>query len=282
MAQFPSEAIAQLSYDFRTLGLGYANLGAMLMRMGIPYDSPEGTQWCAALTAILTGDAYATSAEMAREIGPFPGYTKNREAMLRVMRNHRRAAYNAPAAEYEGLTIAPVGLDATACPGRIGRGRPRGWDRALDLGEQHGFRNAQVTVLAPTGTIGLLMDCDTTGVEPDFALVKFKKLAGGGYFKIINQNRAPPCASWATRRQQIEDIERLLPGGLTRAARITPTRRPTASTRTIERIEATAALGAFDLSMVFNRWTSATSPDLIDQHHRLRPQEPLDAKTSTC
>ncbi|HET8714533.1 MAG TPA: adenosylcobalamin-dependent ribonucleoside-diphosphate reductase, partial [Holophagaceae bacterium] len=191
MAQFPSEAIARLSYDFRTLGLGYANLGAMLMRMGIPYDSVEGTQWCAALTAILTGDAYAASAEMARELGAFPKYGKNRDSMLRVIRNHRRAAYNAPAAEYEELSVPPQGLHGEGVPKRILDAARESWDTALTYGEQWGYRNAQVTVLAPTGTIGLLMDCDTTGVEPDFALVKFKKLAGGGHFKIINQSVPP-------------------------------------------------------------------------------------------
>ncbi len=187
MAQFPSERIAELSYEFRTLGLGYANLGSMLMRLGIPYDSEAGTQWCAALTAILTGDAYAASAEMAAELGPFPGYARNREHMLRVVRNHRRAAYAAPAAEYEQLSIVPQGLRGTGLPKSILDAARESWDRALALGEAHGYRNAQVSVLAPTGTIGLLMDCDTTGVEPDFALVKFKKLAGGGYFKLVNR-----------------------------------------------------------------------------------------------
>jgi ribonucleoside-diphosphate reductase alpha chain len=214
MAQFPSERIAQLSYDFRTLGLGYANLGAMLMRLGIPYDSEAGTQWCAALTAILTGDAYAASAEMAGELGPFPGYPRNREAMLRVVRNHRRAAYGAPGTEYEELSIVPQGLRGTGLPKSILDAARESWDRALELGEQHGFRNAQVSVLAPTGTIGLLMDCDTTGVEPDFALVKFKKLAGGGYFKLVNRAIPEALMRLGYVPAQIKDIERYVVGWL--------------------------------------------------------------------
>jgi len=214
MAQFPSEDIAQKSYDFRTLGLGYANLGAMLMRMGIPYDSPEGTQWCAALTAILTGDAYAASAEMARELGPFPGYEKNAAHMLRVIRNHRRAAYHAPGSEYEQLSIRPQGLTGTGVPKRIVEAARESWDTALTYGEQWGYRNAQVTVLAPTGTIGLLMDCDTTGVEPDFALVKFKKLAGGGYFKLVNRAIPEALARLGYAPTQIQEIERHVVGWL--------------------------------------------------------------------
>jgi len=214
MAQFPSERIAELSYDFRTLGLGYANLGSMLMRLGIPYDSEAGTQWCAALTAILTGDAYTASAEMAAELGPFPGYARNREAMLRVIRNHRRAAYGAPAAEYEELSIVPQGLRGTGVPKSMLDAAREGWDRALALGEQHGFRNAQVTVLAPTGTIGLLMDCDTTGVEPDFARVKFKKLAGGGYFKLVNRAIPEALMRLGYDPGQIKDIERYVVGWL--------------------------------------------------------------------
>ncbi|WP_306589480.1 adenosylcobalamin-dependent ribonucleoside-diphosphate reductase [Geothrix sp. 21YS21S-4] len=212
MAQFPSDSIAQLSYEFRTLGLGYANLGAMLMRMGIPYDSVEGTQWCAALTAILTGDAYAASAEMAHELGAFPGYAKNAAHMLRVIRNHRRAAYNAPASEYEQLSIRPQGLHGAGVPKRIVDAARESWDTALTYGEQWGFRNAQVTVLAPTGTIGLLMDCDTTGVEPDFALVKFKKLAGGGYFKLVNGAIPEALARLGYAPSQIQDIERYVVG----------------------------------------------------------------------
>ena len=214
MAQFPSESIAKLSYEFRTLGLGYANLGAMLMRMGIPYDSLEGTQWCATLTAILTGDAYAASAEMAREQGPFPGYKKNADSMLRVIRNHRRAAYNAPAAEYETLSVVPQGLTGVGVPKRIVEAARESWDTALTYGEAWGYRNAQTTVLAPTGTIGLLMDCDTTGVEPDFALVKFKKLAGGGYFKLVNSAIPEALMRQGYTPTQIKDIERHVVGWL--------------------------------------------------------------------
>src|SRR5476651_1383256 len=187
MAQFPSKQIAQLSYEFRTLGLGYANIGGLLMTSGIPYDSDEGRAIGGALTAIMTGVSYATSAEMAEKQGPFPGYKKNREAMLRVIRNHRRAAYNERTG-YEKVATPPVPLDHASCPDKTLIAHAKAaWDKALKLGEQHGFRNAQATVIAPTGTIGLVMDCDTTGIEPDFALVKFKKLAGGGYWKIINQ-----------------------------------------------------------------------------------------------
>jgi len=206
MAQFPSKEIARLSYEFRTLGLGYANLGALLMQMGIPYDSPQGFAINGALTAILGGDAYGTSAEMAAKHGPFDGYDRNAENMLRVIRNHRRAAYNAPKSEYEGLSVHPVGIDPTYCPMELLSVAREAWDRALALGQESGFRNAQVTVLAPTGTIGLIMDCDTTGVEPDFALVKFKKLAGGGYFKIINQSAPPALRKLGYSEPQIHEI----------------------------------------------------------------------------
>lgn len=187
MAQFPSEEVAQLSYDYRTLGLGYANLGSMLMVSGIPYDSEEARAIAGAITAIMTGVAYRTSAEMAGILGAFPKFSVNREAMLRVMRNHRAAAYDAAEA-YEGLEIKPMGIHAKYCPDYLLSAATKAWDEAVRLGEQSGYRNAQVSVIAPTGTIGLVMDCDTTGIEPDFALVKFKKLSGGGYFKIINQS----------------------------------------------------------------------------------------------
>ncbi len=188
MASFPSKEIAQKSYDYRTLGLGYANLGTILMRMGIPYDSPKGRSICGAITAIMTGEAYAVSAEMSAELGPFARYEANKEPMLRVIRNHRRAAYNAAKKDYEGLLNTPVGLDPAICPQYLVEAARSRWDEALELGVKHGYRNAQTTVIAPTGTIGLLMDCDTTGIEPDFSLVKFKKLAGGGHFKIVNQS----------------------------------------------------------------------------------------------
>ncbi len=214
MAQFPSHEIAELSYRFRTLGLGYANLGAMLMRMGIPYDSPKGRAICASLTAILTGESYATSAEMAEHLGAFSGYQKNRESMLRVIRNHRRAAYDAPAQEYEGLHVSPVGIDQQLCPPAFLGAAKDAWDRALERGEKFGYRNAQVTVIAPTGTIGLLMDCDTTGVEPDFALVKFKKLAGGGYMKIANQSVAPAFKTLGYTESQQHEIMNYVMGTL--------------------------------------------------------------------
>ena len=188
MAQFPSSEIAKRSYDYRTLGLGYANLGTMLMVMGIPYESAEARAWCSSITAIMTGCSYATSAEIAGELGPFNRYENNKDNMLRVIRNHRRVAYNSPESEYEDLSIKPVGIDQEICPDYMLKAAQKSWDTALKLGEENGYRNAQVTVIAPTGTIGLVMDCDTTGIEPDFALVKFKKLAGGGYFKIINQS----------------------------------------------------------------------------------------------
>jgi ribonucleoside-diphosphate reductase alpha chain len=187
MASFPSKSIAELSYRYRTLGLGYANIGSLLMRLGIAYDSDEGRAICGALTALMTGESYATSAEMAAELGPFPGFEDNRDSMLRVIANHRRAAYDAPQEAYEGLTVLPMGIDPEFTPNDLAAAARDSWDRALELGTKYGYRNAQATVLAPTGTIGLVMDCDTTGIEPDFALVKFKKLAGGGYFKIINQ-----------------------------------------------------------------------------------------------
>jgi ribonucleoside-diphosphate reductase alpha chain len=222
MASFPSEAIAQLSYKFRTLGLGYANLGALLMQAGIPYDSEKGRAFCGAVTAVLTGESYATSAEMAAQLGTFPGYGENKEAMLRVVRNHRRAAYNAPNYDYEQLDVKPVGIDAGQFAGTdplvntaLLQSARACWDKALDLGSKHGYRNAQTTVIAPTGTIGLLMDCDTTGVEPDFALVKFKKLAGGGYFKIANQSVEPALRNLGYSDSQIHEILQYVLGTLT-------------------------------------------------------------------
>jgi ribonucleoside-diphosphate reductase alpha chain len=187
MAQFPSKEVAELSYDYRTLGLGFANLGSMLMVSGIPYDSEEARGIAGAITAIMTGIAYKTSAEMASFLGAFPRYEANKTDMLRVMRNHRAAAYDASEA-YEGLSVKPIGINAKYCPDYLLSAATKAWDDAVQLGEKYGYRNAQTTVIAPTGTIGLVMDCDTTGVEPDFALVKFKKLSGGGYFKIINQS----------------------------------------------------------------------------------------------
>ncbi len=188
MAQFPSEEIAQRSYDYRTLGLGYANIGSLLMRMGIPYDDNRASAICGALTSVLGGISYATSAEMASIKGPFPRYEHNKDNMQRVIRNHRRAAYKKPDEDYEGLTVKPKGIDSNYCPEYLLSAARHSWDLAVDLGEKNGFRNAQSTVIAPTGTIGIVMDCDTTGIEPDFALVKFKTLAGGGMLRIINQS----------------------------------------------------------------------------------------------
>ncbi len=205
MAQFPSKEVAQLSYDYRTLGLGYANLGSLLMVSGIPYDSEEARGISGAITAIMTGVAYRTSAEMAGILGPFARYHENKEHMLRVMRNHRAAAYDATEA-YEGLEIRPQGINAKYCPDYLLKAATRAWDDAVKLGEQNGYRNAQTTVIAPTGTIGLVMDCDTTGVEPDFALVKFKKLSGGGYFKIINQSVPQALRNLKYTEHEIEEI----------------------------------------------------------------------------
>jgi ribonucleoside-diphosphate reductase alpha chain len=212
MAQFPSKEVAQRSYDFRTLGLGYANLGTVLMMMGIPYDSQEALAICGALTSVMTGESYAASAEMSRDVGPFPKYNKNKDAMLRVIRNHRRAAYNASDEEYEGLTIKPSGIDEAVCPDYLTVASRLAWDKALALGEEHGYRNAQATVIAPTGTIGLVMDCDTTGIEPDFAIVKYKKLAGGGYFKIVNQSVHKALSALGYTDEQIDDIEKYCKG----------------------------------------------------------------------
>ncbi|WP_306118221.1 MULTISPECIES: vitamin B12-dependent ribonucleotide reductase [unclassified Roseitalea] len=258
MAQFPSKQIAELSYKYRTLGLGYANIGGLLMSSGIPYDSDEGRAIAGALTAIMTGVSYATSAEMAGELGPFPGYKPNANNMLRVMRNHRRAAHGETQG-YEDLAVNPVALKADECPDAdlIAHARAA-WDRALELGEQHGYRNAQATVIAPTGTIGLVMDCDTTGIEPDFALVKFKKLAGGGYFKIIN--RAVPAAlrTLGYSESQIAEIEAYAVGhgNLDQAPGINrgTLRAKGLSDETIDKINA-ALKSAFDIKFVFNRWT---------------------------
>ena len=258
MAQFPSEKIAELSWMYRTLGLGYANLGTLLMILGIPYDSDEGCHLAGAISAIMTGTAYATSAELARELGPFAGYADNRDAMLRVMRNHRRAAYNVPRVEYEGLETAPVGIDPERCPEVLLQAARSVWDRAVRLGEEFGYRNAQATVIAPTGTIGLVMDCDTTGVEPDFALVKFKKLAGGGYFKIINQSVPLALRKLGYSSAQIDDIIHYAKGrgALDGAPHINPEalRKLGFDQSGIDRINA-ALPSAFDLNMAFSRWT---------------------------
>jgi ribonucleoside-diphosphate reductase alpha chain len=258
MAQFPSKEIAQLSYDFRTLGLGYANIGGLLMNMGFSYDSDEGRALCGALTALMTGVSYATSAEIAGELGAFPGYERNAAHMLRVIRNHRTAAYG-KTEEYEGLSVKPVALDHGNCPDQALVALAKSaWDEALRLGEQHGYRNAQVSVIAPTGTIGLVMDCDTTGIEPDFALVKFKKLAGGGYFKIINRSVPSALEKLGYSSSQIEEIVGYAVGhgtlgnapGINHTALIGLGFGPAQ----IEKVE--RALGsAFDIRFVFNQWT---------------------------
>jgi ribonucleoside-diphosphate reductase alpha chain len=258
MAQFPSREIAELSYRYRTLGLGYANIGGLLMASGLPYDSTEGRALCGAITALMTGVAYATSAEMARELGAFPGYEPNREHMLRVIRNHRRAA-KGEAKGYEGLNTLPVPLDIENCPDpAVAEAAADAWDEALAEGEKHGFRNAQATVIAPTGTIGLVMDCDTTGIEPDFALVKFKKLAGGGYFKIINQ--MVPAALRKLGYQEFEIVEivdyAVGHGTLNGAPGIN---HETLAAKgfgpeEIEAVEDNLA-SAFDIKFAFNKWT---------------------------
>src|SRR5258708_5799339 len=202
--------------------------------------------------------SYAMSAEIAAEVGPFPRYEANREAMLRVIRNHRRATYDAAKSEYEGLSIRPVGLDARYCPPYLAEAAHRESDRMLELGEKHGYRNAQVTVIAPTGTIGLVMDCDTTGVEPDFALVKFKKLAGGGYFKIINASIPPALARLGYTPRESEDIVRHCRGAgtLQGCPHINPVSlkvkgfTPDALTRLEAQLPS-----VFELPFAFNRWT---------------------------
>ncbi|MGA8413126.1 MAG: vitamin B12-dependent ribonucleotide reductase, partial [Xanthobacteraceae bacterium] len=258
MAQFPSKEIAQLSFEYRTLGLGYANVGGLLMSSGIAYDSEAGRAICAALTAIMTGVAYATSAEMAAILGAFPGYKKNREAMLRVMRNHRRAAYGERTG-YEKIAMPPVPLQHAACPDPdlIAHAK-RAWDLALSLGEEHGYRNAQASVVAPTGTIGLVMDCDTTGIEPDFALVKFKKLAGGGYFKIINQAVPEALRVLGYSEAQIAEIDvyAVGHGTLSNAPAINHTTLKVKgfTDEAIAKIEK-ALPTAFDIKFAFNKWT---------------------------
>jgi len=256
MAQFPSREIARRSYEYRTLGLGYANLGTLLMRLGLPYDSDEGFGWCAAISALLTGAGYKTSAEMARELGPFPSYERNAEDMGRVLRNHRHAAYAARTDEYEGLTITPTTHQPSLFTQETWALARSTWDNALAIGEVAGYRNAQVTCIAPTGTIGLVMDCDTTGIEPDFALVKFKKLAGGGYFKIVNQSVEPALRRLGYNAEQIAAIETFAKG--TNTLEGTPhINRATLKAKGFDddalwKIES-GLLGAFEIGFVFNQ-----------------------------
>ena len=258
MAQFPSRAIAERSFEYRTLGIGYANIGGLLMTSGIPYDSAEGRAIAGAVTAILTGVSYATSAEMAKELGPFKDYKRNAKHMLRVIRNHRNAAHG-NATGYEGLSIAPVPLDhANLSDANLSERAKIAWDNALALGEQHGYRNAQVSVIAPTGTIGLVMDCDTTGIEPDFALVKFKKLAGGGYFKIINRAVPPALRTLGYSEAEIAEMEAYAVGhgNINQAPGVNPSTLK-AKGFTDDKIEALnkGMASAFDIKFVFNQWT---------------------------
>ena len=256
MAQFPSREVAQLSYDYRTTGLGFANLGSMLMVSGIPYDSEEARGIAGAITAIMTGIAYKTSAEMASFLGAFDKYEENKEDMLRVMRNHRAAAYDADA--YVGIEIKPQGIKAQYTPDYLLKAATKAWDDAVQLGEKYGYRNAQTTVIAPTGTIGLVMDCDTTGVEPDFALVKFKKLSGGGYFKIINQSVPQALKNLGYTQAQNDAIVNFAVGhaSFTNAPFVNDAAL-LAKGFTQEEVEKlnNAAKSAFEIGFIFNRFT---------------------------
>ena len=258
MAQFPSRRIAELSYRYRTLGLGYANIGSLLMASGLPYDSDQGRALAAAITALMTGTAYAASAEMAEELGAFPGFADNREPMLRVIRNHRRAARGEDK-DYEGLSVRPVPLDAASCPdAELVPAARRAWDRALETGELHGYRNAQTSVIAPTGTIGLVMDCDTTGIEPDFALVKFKTLAGGGYFRIINHTVPQALRTLGYGKAEIEDMVRYAVGhGTLKGApgiNHETLRAKGFGESPLKALESALA-NAFDIKFALNKWT---------------------------
>lgn len=257
MAQFPSKEVAQLSYDYRTLGLGYANLGSMLMVSGIAYDSEEARGIAGAITAIMTGVSYKTSAELAGFLGAFDKYEQNKEHMLRVMRNHRAAAYDAAEA-YEGIQIKPQGINAKYCPDYLLKAATKAWDDAVQLGEKNGYRNAQTTVIAPTGTIGLVMDCDTTGVEPDFALVKFKKLSGGGYFKIINQSVPQALRNLKYSEAEMEAIVNYAKGHATlKGAPFINPESLTAKGFTAEELEKVEVVlgSAFEIGFVFNVFT---------------------------
>jgi ribonucleoside-diphosphate reductase alpha chain len=258
MAQFPSKEIADLSYIYRTLGLGFANIGAALMVQGVPYDSEKGCAIAGAITCMMHMKAYATSAELASELGAFEGYERNKEHMLRVLRNHKRAAYDADNEEYEGLTIKPMGISEDHCPTYLLKAAQKNADEAVEMGEEHGYRNAQVTVIAPTGTIGLVMDCDTTGIEPDFALVKFKKLAGGGYFKIINQSVPLALKNLGYKEKEIDEIIRYAKGSgtLEGCPHINP-KSLKEKGFTDEKLDAIeeALPGSFDIKFAFNHWT---------------------------
>lgn len=257
MAHFPSEDIARLSYEFRTLGLGFANLGRVLMVLGIPYDSPRGLAIAGGIAALMTGQAYVTSADMAKDLGAFARYRENSDDMLRVIRNHSRAARNSSEEEYEGLVVKPRGIDSEYCPKELFEAAGKVWDEALKKGKKHGFRNAQVSVIAPTGTIGLVMDCDTTGIEPEFAIVKFKKLAGGGYFKIVNQSVHKALARLGYSDKQIEEIEKYCKGhGTLRGCPGINQQWLKSRGFTDEKIEAVEKQleSVFDIRFAFNKW----------------------------
>ena len=257
MAQFPSKEVAQLSYDYRTTGLGFANLGSMLMVSGIAYDSDQARGIAGSITAIMTGVAYKTSAEMASFLGAFDRYEENKEDMLRVMRNHRAAAYDAEDA-YVGIEIKPQGIQAQHTPDYLLKAATKAWDDAVQLGEKYGYRNAQTTVIAPTGTIGLVMDCDTTGVEPDFALVKFKKLSGGGYFKIINQSVPQALKNLGYTQAENDAIVNFAVGHASFAgAPFINNESLLAKGFTAEEIAKLngAAKSAFEIGFIFNRFT---------------------------
>ena len=256
MAQFPSEPIAIKSFQFRTLGLGFANLGSLLMLQGIPYDSDEGRNYAGAMASIMTGDSYATSAEMSSVLGSFQMYEKNQDHMLRVIKNHRRAAYDDDS--YDSLSVKPRAINQSLCPEKLLQAAHDSWDKALDLGEKYGYRNAQTTVLAPTGTIGLVMDCDTTGVEPDYALVKFKKLAGGGFFKIVNQSVPRSLEKLGYNEEQINDIVKYCLGRATLNGaphvNFDSLREKGFTEEVLNKIE--KGLGnSMDIRHVFNQWT---------------------------
>ena len=258
MAQFPSKEIAQKSYDYRTLGLGFANIGGYLMSAGISYDSVEGRSLCAAISALMTGTSYATSALISKELGSFPKYKNNSSHMMRVIKNHRNAAYGKTEG-YDQLSILPVPLLESECQDKeLINSAKLAWDNAFKLGVQYGFRNAQTTVIAPTGTIGLIMDCDTTGIEPDFALVKFKKLAGGGYFKIINRIVPEALKTLGYNKEQRAKIENYAVGHgtLKNCPEINEVslREKGFSDEQFTLLESSLS-SAFDIKFVFNRYT---------------------------